>query len=106
MTKFDETKFANQNQVTVSALDVERIFEANPYYANKFFVTIQPDGMVRIAFADVDSNNTNMNVRTAVIMSFSAFASFANLVSENINNLAKLQQAAASMQMQVTPKVK
>lgn len=104
MTKFDQGKFANQNQVAVSADDVLKIFASAPHYANKFFITIQTDGMVRMAFADTDSTAVNMTVRTAIIIPYAAFVSFANLVNDNIQQLMKLQQAAASMQMQATPK--
>lgn len=112
MTKFDEGKFAGGSQAgavnvpqmvdrPVSKEDIEKIFSLDAVYANKFYITMQQDGTIRLCFADIDPSGTFMTPRFTVVMTINAFGSFAQLIGDNVQNLAKMQRAASGFQGQI-----
>jgi hypothetical protein len=62
-------------------------------YCNKFYLTVQTDGAVRLVFADIDAEDNHMNTRFSAIIPAAAFHSFAALIQSNE------QHARAVMQM-------
>lgn len=110
MTNFDEGKFAPKEQIAgmrkeVSQAEVNQIYEMPAIYCNKYYVTVQPDGMVRLAFADTDPNEKFANNRFSVIMPAMAFVSFVRLLEANMSNVNNMIQAIRQAIPQAMPMV-
>lgn len=84
---------ANQNANRITREDVERIYKDAPFYANKFYLSMHEDGMIRLTFAELDNPSQLMNVRTSVVIPALAFRSFVALIKSNESNLNVMLKA-------------
>lgn len=97
-------RFDMPAQKEVSQEEIARLFAVDAVYCNKFYVTTQQDGMVRLVFGDTsDPNDKVVYPRYAVIMPMASFVMFSNLVHTNAANIAKNMQAPNRMPMEINP---
>jgi hypothetical protein len=72
----------NTPQVEVqkgTAVDDKELIKAPAVYSNKFYLSWQKDGLIRLIFSDF-TDAQNEAARVAVVMSIPMFMSFAQLV--------------------------
>lgn len=97
--RFDDP--SKPQQVQVSSEEAESLFSLPAIYSNKYYITIQPDAMVRLTFSDTDPSEKKSFPRFTVIMPVQAFLAFAGLINSNIGNIQKAQSMMLQKRIQM-----
>lgn len=102
MTQMDKARFDLPQQRKVTHQELAKLYETEAVYVNKFYVMVQPDGMVRLIFADTDADEQNVHPRFSVVMPAGSFLMFTALANGNVQNAKNVLQGIAGQVMRNT----
>lgn len=94
-------RFDQPKQMEVTSEEVLSLYATPAIYTNKYYVTTQPDGMVRLTFSDTDPSEKKAFPRVTVIMPVPAFLAFAGLINSNVGNIQKAQTMMMQRRIQM-----
>ena len=109
MTQMDKAKFDLPKQREVTQEEMNSLYSVDALYANKFYVAVQPDGMVRIVFGDqavrpeTEQQDQPVFMRQAITMPVGSYLMFAALVNGNIDNARRVMHGIAAQVARTTP---